>query len=103
MEETNATALLKNRTFILLLVAGLTTIASYSMFITTTTWYVVIDLGSARNLGIILIAATVPRLIMMVFGGVLADTFKKTTIMFSANVAQVIILALFIIWWLSVT
>ncbi|MFB4212942.1 MFS transporter [Shouchella sp. JSM 1781072] len=94
MEQTNTTPLLKNRTFVLLLFAGLTTIASYSMFITTTTWYVVTDLGSASQLGMILIAATVPRLIMMVFGGVLADTFKKTTIMFSANLAQVIILAI---------
>ncbi|GAK12475.1 LOW QUALITY PROTEIN: MFS general substrate transporter [Geomicrobium sp. JCM 19039] len=91
MENTNP--LLRNRTFVLLLFAGFLTIASYSMFITTTTWYVVTDLGSVSQLGIILIAATVPRLIMMVFGGVLADTFKKTTIMFSANVAQVIILA----------
>ncbi|MFB4159065.1 MFS transporter [Geomicrobium sp. JSM 1781026] len=91
MEYTNP--LLRNRTFVLLLFAGFLTIASYSMFITTTTWYVVTDLGAVSQLGIILIAATVPRLIMMVFGGVLADTFKKTTIMFSANVAQVIILA----------
>ncbi|WP_238544743.1 MULTISPECIES: hypothetical protein [unclassified Geomicrobium] len=86
MENTNP--LLRNRTFVLLLFAGFLTIASYSMFITTTTWYVVTDLGSVSQLGIILIAATVPRLIMMVFGGVLADTFKKTTIMFSANVAK---------------
>ncbi|GAK04969.1 LOW QUALITY PROTEIN: MFS general substrate transporter [Geomicrobium sp. JCM 19037] len=89
MENTNP--LLRNRTFVLLLFAGFLTIASYSMFITTTTWYVVTDLGSVSQLGIILIAATVPRLIMMVFGGVLADTFKKTTIMFSANVAKIIL------------
>lgn len=87
-------SLLTNRTFILLLFAGFFTLSSYSMFITTTIWYVVTDLGSTGYLGLLLITATVPRLIMMVFGGVLADTFKKTTIMFSANLAQVIILAI---------
>ncbi|GAK08068.1 MFS transporter [Geomicrobium sp. JCM 19038] len=94
MEQSYTKSLFRNRTFVLLLFAGFFTIASYSMFITTTTWYVVTDLGSASNLGVILIAATLPRLIMMVFGGVLADTFKKTTVMFSANLAQVIILAI---------
>ncbi|WP_265181692.1 MFS transporter [Geomicrobium sp. JCM 19055] len=77
MEQNYTKSLFRNRTFVLLLFAGFFTIASYSMFITTTTWYVVTDLGSASNLGVILIAATLPRLIMMVFGGVLADTFKK--------------------------
>lgn len=92
-QQVDSKPLLRNRTFVLLLFAGFLTIASYSMFITTTTWYVVTELGSVSNLGIILIAATVPRLVMMVFGGILADTFKKTTIMFSANLAQVVILA----------
>ncbi|GAF18205.1 MFS general substrate transporter [Bacillus sp. JCM 19046] len=62
------------------------------MFLTTTTWYVVTILGSASSLGLVLIAATVPRLLMMAFGGVLADKYKKTTIMFSTNLIQSVLL-----------
>lgn len=85
-------SLLKKPTFILLLFSGLFTFSSYSMFITTTIWYVVKGIEMPEYLGLFLISATVPRLIMMVFGGVLSDLFKKTTIMFSANLAQTLIL-----------
>ncbi|GAF12373.1 LOW QUALITY PROTEIN: MFS general substrate transporter [Bacillus sp. JCM 19045] len=86
------TSLFRNRTFVLLLVAGVFAVVGFSMFLTTTTWYVVTILGSASSLGLVLIAATVPRLLMMAFGGVLADKYKKTTIMFSTNLIQSVLL-----------
>lgn len=85
-------SLFRNRTFTFILIAGFLAIMGYTMFFMTTTWYVISELGSAGSLGIVLIAITVPRLIMMVFGGVLADRFKKTTIMFSTSLAQSILL-----------
>ncbi|GAF21157.1 MULTISPECIES: MFS transporter [Shouchella] len=86
------TPLRKNSTFVLLLIAGIFAVVGFSMFLTTTTWYVVTILGSASSLGIVLIAATVPRLLMMTFGGVVADKYKKTTIMFGTNLAQGLLL-----------
>lgn len=85
-------SVLKNRTFNFILIAGFLAIMGYTMFFMTTTWYVISEVGSPRMLGIVLIAITVPRLIMMVFGGVLADRFKKTTIMFSTSLMQGIFL-----------
>lgn len=85
-------SLFKNRTFLLLFVAGIFGVVSFSMFLTTTTWFVISDSGSASSLGIVLIAATVPRIAMMVFGGVVADRYKKTTIMFLANFVQAVLL-----------
>lgn len=91
----------QNRTFIFILIAGFLAVMGYTMFFMTTTWYVISELGSVESLGIVLIAITVPRLVMMVFGGVLADRFKKTTIMFSTSLAQGIFL--FIIFLLNST
>lgn len=91
-------SIFRNRTYMLLLIAGIFAIIGYSMFLTTTTWYVVHELSSASVLGLVLITATVPRLILLTFGGVLADKYKKTTIMFSTNLIQAMIL--FIIYWL---
>lgn len=85
-------ALFKNRIFVLLFIAGIFGVVSFSMFLTTTTWYVISDSGSASSLGIVLIAATVPRIAMMIFGGVVADRYKKTTIMFLANFVQAVLL-----------
>jgi len=87
-------SLFRNRTFNLLIIAGIFAVLGFSVFLTTTTWYAVTVMGSAGSLGLILIAATVPRLIMMTFGGVLADKYKKTTIMFTTNLIQVFLLLL---------
>lgn len=84
----------KDRTFFLLFFASLFAVSGFSMFLTTTTWYVIRELDMAPLLGWVLIAITVPRLVMMTYGGVLADNYKKTTIMFATNLAQAFFLIL---------
>ncbi|MDQ0300586.1 putative MFS family arabinose efflux permease [Salibacterium salarium] len=91
-------SIFRNRTYMLLLIAGIFAIVGFSMFLTTTTWYIINILGSPGILGLALITATVPRLILITFGGVLADKYKKTTIMFSTNLLQAFVL--FSIYWL---
>ncbi|PPA69529.1 MFS transporter [Jeotgalibacillus proteolyticus] len=81
-------SLFRNRSFVFLFIGSFLAIIGFSMFFMTTTWFVISELGSARSLGLILIAITVPRILMMAFGGVLADKFKKTTIMFSTSFIQ---------------
>lgn len=85
-------SLFKNRQFIFLFLASFLAIIGFSMFFITTTWFVISDLGSAGSLGLILIAVTVPRILLMAFGGVLADKFRKTTIMFSTSAVQGILM-----------
>jgi MFS family permease len=87
-------SLFRNRPFVFLFTGSFLAIIGFSMFFMTTTWFVISDLGSAGSLGIILIATTVPRVLMMAFGGVLADKFKKTTIMFSTSSIQGILLVI---------
>ncbi|MBM7837058.1 putative MFS family arabinose efflux permease [Alkalihalobacillus xiaoxiensis] len=84
--------ILKNRAFIFLFLASFLAIIGFSMFFMTTTWFVISELGSASSLGIILIAVSVPRVLMMAFGVVIADKYKKTTIMFSTSFIQGILL-----------
>ncbi|MDX8044517.1 MFS transporter [Gracilibacillus sp. S3-1-1] len=91
------TSIFRNRTYMLLLVAGILAIVGFSMFLTTTSWYIINTLQSPGILGVALIIATVPRLILITFGGVLADRYKKTTIMFGTNLLQAIVL--FSIYW----
>ncbi|SOC40828.1 MFS transporter [Salinicoccus kekensis] len=88
------TSIFKNRTFMLLLLAGIFAVTGFSMFLTTTSWYVIRTLGMPEMLGLVLIVSTVPRLVMMIYGGVLADNYKKSTIMFGTNIAQAVLLAL---------
>ncbi|MBM7634889.1 MFS transporter [Geomicrobium sediminis] len=93
-QEQQQQSLLKNRPFIFLFLGSFLAMIGFTMFFMTTTWFVISDLGSASSLGIILIAITVPRILMMAFGGVLADKFKKTTIMFTTSFIQGILLVI---------
>src|SRR5699024_8296060 len=90
-------SLFRNLTFKQLHSAGIFAVLGFSIFLTTTTRYAVTVMESAGGLGVILLAATIQRLIMMTFGGVLADKYKKTTIMFSTNLIQGVLLLL---WFL---
>ncbi|MCD2137504.1 MFS transporter [Salinicoccus halitifaciens] len=92
------TSIFKNRTFMLLLLAGIFAVTGFSMFLTTTSWYVIRMLGMPEMLGLVLIVITVPRLVMMIYGGVLADNYKKSTIMFGTNITQAVLLALITIF-----
>lgn len=89
----------RNITFILLFIASIMAVTGFSMFLTTTTWYVITELDSASMLGLVLIVISVPRLVMMTYGGVVADNYKKTTIMFSTNLIQAFLL-LGITWFI---
>ncbi|QDI92398.1 MFS transporter [Salicibibacter halophilus] len=82
----------RNRIFILLFIAGIFAVVGFSMFLTTVSWYAISELESASAVGLVLIAATIPRLVMMMFGGVVADKYKKTTIMFATNLIQSVML-----------
>lgn len=87
-------SLMRNKPFIFLFIGSFLAIIGFSMFFMTTTWFVISDVGSASSLGMILIAITVPRVVMMAFGGVLADKYKKTTIMFTTSAIQGALLVL---------
>src|SRR5699024_4364467 len=95
------TPLIKNRTFVLLFAASIFAVTGFSMFLTTTTWYVITDLNLPSLLGIVLIAITVPRLVMMAYGGVLADNYKKSTIMFGTNLIQAVLLLIITLFVLN--
>lgn len=86
--------LIFNRTFMLMLLAGVFAMVGFSTILTTITWYAVKELKSSMALGYILVSATVPRLIMMTFSGMVADKFKKTTIMYYSNIAECVILVI---------
>ena len=92
------TSIFKNKTFMLLLLAGIFAVTGFSMFLTTTSWYIIRTLDMPEMLGLVLIVVTVPRLVMMIYGGVLADNYKKSTIMFGTNVIQALLLALITIF-----
>ena len=101
------TSLLKNRSFLLVWMSGLTIMLGFSMFFLSVSWFVVDVLNRPAVLGAVLMSISIPRVVMMIYGGILADKIQKSLIMFVTNFMQVLIMVtmitMFVNDWLNVT
>ncbi|MFD2444711.1 MFS transporter [Bacillus sp. CGMCC 1.16607] len=88
--------LYKNKKFILLWISSLFTGLSLSMYMLTETWYVVNVLEKKSMLGFVLMATTLPRVLLLMIGGVIADRMKSSTIMFLSNSMRGILILIMI-------
>lgn len=73
--------LLRHKNFLLLWVAGFFNGLALSIFLFSESWYVVKVLDREAAIGLILMAGTLPRLMLMLVGGVLADRLSRVLIM----------------------
>lgn len=72
----------KNQDFILYWAAYICSAFSFSMYMIGESWYVVSALNKADALGMVLMVTTLPRLLLMLMGGVVADRLRRSLIMF---------------------
>ncbi|MEH6945361.1 MFS transporter [Bacillus sp. JJ722] len=79
------TTILSNRNFLFLWVASIFSGLSLSIYLLAETWYVLRVLKQPASLGIIMLLTTIPRVLFMFIGGVLADRMKRSNIMFISN------------------
>ncbi|GEL07032.1 MFS transporter [Salisediminibacterium halotolerans] len=94
-------SLLKNRSFLLVWLSGLAIMLGFSMFFLSVSWYVVDVLQRPAVLGAVLMSVSIPRVIMMIYGGILADKIRKSFIMFTTNFLQVLVMVAMIILFLG--
>lgn len=82
-------ALFTNKQFSCLLFSELFSVLSFSMYMITVSWYVVDVLHHPQYLGLVMAAASIPRMITMIIGGVLADRIQKSKIRSAPNCCRV--------------
>jgi MFS transporter, DHA3 family, macrolide efflux protein len=87
-----APALLRNRNFLLLWLASIVGNLALAVAMLAETWLVVKTLGAKEQLGLVMIAASVPRLLLMALGGVLADRIKRSRIILVSLTLRVLLL-----------
>jgi MFS transporter, DHA3 family, macrolide efflux protein len=80
--------LIKNKKFMSLMLVRILTGLSFGMYLLSESWYVVNELNMKSYLGIILMLTSIPRLLLMIFGGFLSDKYSKTKIMFMSLVTR---------------
>lgn len=85
-------SLFKQPNFMFLWIASAFSGLSISMFLFSQSWYVVDRLGLEASIGLIFIASSVPRLLFMAIGGVLADRISRSLIMFISDITRAVLL-----------
>jgi MFS transporter, DHA3 family, macrolide efflux protein len=81
-------ALIGNKKFMTLMFVRVLTGLSFGMYLLGESWYVVNELDMKSYLGFILMLTSIPRLLLMIFGGFLSDKYSKTKIMFMSLVTR---------------
>lgn len=98
--EESTPSVFKNRNFLLLWGAALLSSFGISFFLFSQSWYVVNVLNLEASLGLIYIAASIPRLLFMIISGTVADRYDKTKIMFLSDFIRGLLLAGLVLWFL---
>jgi MFS family permease len=81
-------ALFRNRNFLFVWFTSIFDNVTLAIILLTQTWYVVDSLHMKSQLGLVAIATSVPRLGLMLFGGVIADRLPKVKVMTSTFVLR---------------
>ncbi|MBH0175686.1 MFS transporter [Fictibacillus sp. 23RED33] len=80
--------LFRNRPFLFVWLATAFSTIGFSMYTITVSWHLSKNLGLAAAVGIVLTVAALPRVVVMIVGGVLADKYQKSQVMFVTHVLQ---------------
>ncbi|GHD69141.1 MFS transporter [Jeongeupia chitinilytica] len=92
---TDAPALLRNRNFLFVWLASILGNLALAVAMLAETWYVVKTLGAKEDLGLVMIAGSVPRIALMAVGGVVADRMRRSRIIsFSLGLRVIAVLSL---------
>lgn len=89
---TAAPSLWRNRNFMLLWLASIISNFALAVAMLAETWYVVKTLDAKAQLGLVMIAGSVPRVLLMAVGGVLADRMPRSRIIFISLASRVLML-----------
>lgn len=94
---------LRSKPFRLVWLGQLASIVGDGIFFTALSWQVLVMTGSATAMGLVLMAATVPKLILVLIGGALADRVpRKLIVLWSDAGRGAIMLMIALLGWAGI-
>ncbi len=94
ISETSKTVpVLKNRNFLLLFIGSIFSAPGYYIYLIAAEWLMLTISENRVYFGMLFFAASVPRLLLLAVGGVVADRFNKRTILFIADSLRALFIA----------
>lgn len=95
--------LLRNKSFIFLLLSSIFSSLGASMFLFSQSWYIVRVLNLEAAVGLVMIGSSVPQIILLFLGGVIADRWNKTMLMFWSDMTRVILVSTLVIFLMFIS
>src|SRR5699024_7770821 len=100
-EELGRAALFKNKNFIALFIAALFSAPGYYVYLIGVEWLMLSIDDNRFFFGMLFMAASIPRLLLLAVGGIVADRFNKRTIVFISNITRASLIILLIVFVLQ--
>lgn len=95
-QRTERNVLFKNRNFIALFIATLLSSPGYYIYLIGVEWLMLTIDDNRFFFGMLFLAASIPRLIFLSFGGVVADRINNRLILFISDVSRAILILVLI-------
>ncbi|UFU00498.1 MFS transporter [Radiobacillus kanasensis] len=87
----------KNRNYLFLLIGAFFSAPGYYVYLIGAEWLMLSITDDRFFFGMLFFAASVPRLLLLTSGGVIADRFNKRTVLFLSDMSRAVLLLLLII------
>ncbi|CAM4058005.1 hypothetical protein BAMA_00680 [Bacillus manliponensis] len=91
--EEYSSSLVRNKAFLLLLIATGFSSLGASMFIFTQTWYIVKDLNLGAAVGAVMISSSISQMLFLFIGGVVADHWNKSKVLLLSDLIRTILVS----------
>ncbi|WP_026905678.1 MFS transporter [Paucisalibacillus globulus] len=86
-----------NRSFVLLLISALFSSPGYFVYLIGAEWLMLTITDNRFYFGMLFFVAAIPRLILLVVGGIIADRVNKRTILFWSDFTRAILIGILIV------
>lgn len=94
-------SIFKNKNFIALFIAALFSSPGYYVYLIGVEWLMLTINDNRFFFGMLFIAASIPRLLLLALGGIVADRFNKRTIVFISDMSRALLIGILIIFILT--
>ncbi len=97
MISSGNTSVFKNRNFLFLFTGAFFSAPGYYVYLIGVEWLMLSITGNRSLFGFLFLAASVPRLLFMTTGGIIADRFNKRTILFLSDLSRACLVGVILI------
>lgn len=103
--EMQKVPVIKNRNFMFLFIAALFSSPGYYVYLIGAEWLMLTLNDNRFYFGMLFLAASIPRLLLLTAGGLIADRFNKRTVLFLSDASRALLILVLIglIWTDAVT